>query len=177
MSLCLHNSIRLVAALSGFFLFTVILSLFSFSAYGQDAETREDSERHRILKEITETANDLCQTTPLDHTDEGYKLSVEGKAKVNGLLSKVVDVDAGGYAGRHREHETRAVLEKDIVAALQDQNNCRTHVFDALERDLLRNRPSSRSSATSPSASAPSPSALDSLTLPSSDHSRLWGDP
>ena len=68
-------------------------------------------------------------------------MSVEAKAKVNGLLGKVVGVEAGGGAERYSEHETRAVLEKDIVAALQDQNNCRTHVFDALEKDLIKESP------------------------------------
>lgn len=107
-----------------------ILAFTYFAAFGQDAETKE------ALRLINETAGQICQTSPLEQNSTGTELSGEAKAKVGGIVGKLVDLGISG-AAEYQSGHSAGVLQKDLITAIEIGNKCKLQVFLTLERDLL----------------------------------------
>ncbi len=126
------------------FLAVCILAFTYSAAFGQDAETKE------ALRLITETAGQICQTSPLEQHNTGTELSGEAKAKVGGIVGKLADLGISG-AAEYQSGHSAGVLQKDLITAIQIGNNCKQHVFDTLVGILLKEH----SNNATPSVSDP----------------------
>jgi hypothetical protein len=83
-------------------------------------------------KLITDTAERLCKTVPVETQDQKYDLSLSGKAELGGLIKKFTDAGLSGAGSVSGGSSSRAVLEKDLAGAIKDNQNCGTHIFDTL---------------------------------------------
>jgi hypothetical protein len=73
-----------------------LMAVFSLSFLAFSSESSaENSESMRI---IVETANQLCQAIPLEHSTTGLTLNADGRAKVGGAIGKLADLGAEGAA-------------------------------------------------------------------------------
>jgi hypothetical protein len=115
----------------------VAISLAVFLGMGQ--ATGQDAQYKDALKEITDAANQICQSPPLEHSSDGVNLSGEAKAKLGGVVGKLADLGIAGTAD-YQHSESRGVLEKELATAMRAGNDCKLEVFKTLERDLLHNR-------------------------------------
>ena len=90
----------------------------------------------QALQEIRNTAAEICQSAPLEQTNQGVSLSGEASAKIGGLLGKLADLGVTG-AGQYQTGSSKGVLQKDLVTAIQSANDCKLQVFMALQAKLL----------------------------------------
>jgi hypothetical protein len=153
---------------------------FSVSS-AEDLQTQEAQKAQKAaLSMIVETANEICQSAPLEATSQGMNLSGNATAKLGGLIGKVADLGVTG-AGEYQTSHSMGVLQKDLITAIQSGNNCKLEVFRALRKELLSGviAPQGNSSTTSPPAPAPAPQApIITTTVPAPapvpKQSSLW---
>jgi len=118
------------------------------------------------LELISKTANEICQTIPLEYTYSGVQLTGDAKAKVGGLVGKFVDLGLSG-TGESESTHTTGILEQDLVKAIGNSNDCKLSVFKTLERDLLRKPSPETQSVNSPSPTGePAPPYALSMIVP-----------
>lgn len=92
------------------------------------------------LKLIVETAKELCQQVPLEQARTGTTLNADLNAKIGGAVGKLVDMGFAGAANSSQE-SSKGILQKDLVAAIQDGNNCKLKVLEILKEKLLTEPP------------------------------------
>jgi hypothetical protein len=102
------------------------ITAISSVGHGQDLQRQEAA-----LAMISKTANDICQSAPLEATNQGVNLSGEASAKLGGLVGKVADLGISG-AGQYQTARSFGVLQKDLISALQSGNDCKLEVFRKL---------------------------------------------
>jgi len=108
--------------------------LFSAPAQSQDLQAQQQA-----LAQIIKTANEICQSAPLEETSRGINLKGDANAKLGGLVGKLADLGVSG-AGEYQTNRSMGVLQKDLITAIQSANGCKLEVFRTLEEDLLRGR-------------------------------------
>jgi len=108
--------------------------LFAAPAQSQDWQAQQQA-----LAQIIKTANEICQSAPLEETSQGINLKGDANAKLGGLVGKLADLGIAG-AGEYQTNRSMGVLQKDLIIAIQSANGCKLEVFKALEVDLLRGR-------------------------------------
>lgn len=144
-------------------LFVALIGLAPSPVYGQDAQIEQ------ALAKITETANQICQSAPLEQTSQGVGLSGDASAKVGGLVGKIADLGISG-AAQYQTGHSRGVLQKDLIEAIQNGNSCKLEVFKTLEKDLIRGRttsdPGTPKPGQLPSSSTKSPAPMRALIDP-----------
>jgi uncharacterized protein YecT (DUF1311 family) len=116
---------------------------------------RADGATQDALKQIIETANQICQSAPLEQTSQGVTLSGDAKAKVGGLIGKIADLGIDG-AAQYQTAKSIGVLQTQLKDVIQNSNNCKLEVFNALEKDLIHRRAPDPIAPT-PALSAPEP--------------------
>jgi hypothetical protein len=115
---------------SPFFSVLCIEAAVSCPAFGEGTQVE------RALKMITDTANQICQSVPLEQTSSGLDLSGDAKAKLGGIAAKIADLGISGTV-KYQSELSVGVLQKDLITAIQTSTNCKLEVFRTLERDLL----------------------------------------
>jgi len=129
------------------------------------ASTSVATDLQQQLNLITETANKLCNEVPLQGNTSANEVSGKVSAEVRGLMRKLVD--AGAQAeGRHESQEFQGLLQKDLLEALRDRNNCKLHVWTDL-KDKLLGEPHA--------AATPHPPAFESRKYLNTTVSRIAG--
>jgi hypothetical protein len=91
------------------------------------------------LKEIRATANDMCSDVNSNVTVSQLNLSGSGKAKLDGLIGKVVDLGIDGAVDLKRG-EFNGPLQEQLAKALHDKDLCKQHIFDILQEKMLGKR-------------------------------------
>jgi hypothetical protein len=94
----------------------------------------------QALQLISNTANEICQSAPLEQTNRGVDLSGAASAKVGGLVGKLADLGVAG-AAKYQSGASKGVLQKDLIVAIQSANDCKLQVFTTLEAKLLPSPP------------------------------------
>jgi hypothetical protein len=120
------------------------------------------------LKQIGITANDLCGSVPLTHTDNGVELTGKAKAELSGLLKWISSAGLNGE-GTYSNKSTTGVLDKDLATALEHSENCKLDVLKELVPRLLPaipGRPNEDAVTAAPTSPSPQP------TVPGS----FWAD-
>ncbi len=117
-------------SISWFVLGVLTLSLWlPRMAYGEDA-------RDQVLKDITETAKEICQSPPLEQSGSSTELKGDAKAKVAGLLGRLADLGVSG-AAQFQSNKSMGVLQKDLAESIKSGNDCRFQVFKTLTNKFL----------------------------------------
>ena len=109
--------------------------------YAQDFDAQQ-----RALKEIRETAADICYTV----SDVSTQRDISGNinAKLNGIISRLVDV---GIAGQIRDERDKEVVREQLASAIAHSADCRRDVLNILvDRLLPKDHDSSSSGGTTP---------------------------
>jgi hypothetical protein len=108
------------------------LSLSSQNAsYADDIDTQR-----RALQLIRDTAADICTTVAREGSSQSAELSGDVKAKLGGVIGKVVDLGIEG-AGKYASSEYKNVLQKDLATLIQSNTNCRLDVFKLLQEKMI----------------------------------------
>ena len=100
----------------------------------------QDIEQQRLaLKEIRDTANDMCTRTPLETESQNVELSGDAKAKLAGVIVKVADLGIEG-AAKYNQGKSKNVLQKDLANAIKSGDDCRLTVFNTLVDRMIPKR-------------------------------------
>jgi hypothetical protein len=91
---------------------------------------------HKALKEIRETAADICYTVEQEGHRSDNELSGKVQAQLNGVISKLVELNVDG-SGKFKNQEHKGVLQEQLAATLNHSEDCRKDVFDQLVKILL----------------------------------------
>lgn len=121
------------------FKISAVISAAMITALVSPVRAQDSANYQKALAEIINTAEKICQSAPLEQTSEGVSLTGDAKAKLGGVVGKVVDLGVSG-AGKYESGKSLGVLQKDLIQALQIGNNCKLEVFKVLERDLIQHR-------------------------------------
>jgi hypothetical protein len=106
------------------------VGLFAATTWAQDrSETA-------ALQLIRETAADICTTAPMEGADSRVELSGSAKAKLDGAISKVVNLGLEG-AAKYQAENYKSVLQSDLARAIKDANDCKLAVFNTLVNRML----------------------------------------
>ena len=100
------------------------------------------------LKEIRETAADICYTVEQRGRKSEAQLTGEVQAKVTGIVSKIADLGIKG-SGQISSQEYQGVSQEALGAALTASANCRERVFNKLV-DKILSSPSGKASPPAP---------------------------
>jgi hypothetical protein len=96
------------------------------------------------LKDIRDTADDICYTIPLAGERRDVHLSGEADAQLAGVISRVANLGIKGAAQFNNE-QYRGVLREQLAATVKDSSDCKRDVFKLLVDKML------------PSAATPAP--------------------
>lgn len=111
--------------------------LFCAIANAAPGFAQDLDERNRAaLKEIRETAADICLTVQQSGQQTAAEISGKIDAKLNGVISKFVDLGVEG-AGKLNTDEYKGVIRDALAPLLKDNINCRRDVFDKLVDKML----------------------------------------
>jgi hypothetical protein len=117
---------------SGLLFLGVHIFTFGFSA----SVCAADMSRSEASSLITSEAERLCIAPPIHHTDNGIGLTVDGEAKLKGLIRSLADGGVEAAAKVSHDDAMRAVTENQLAAALKDTNDCRASVIKTLNASL-----------------------------------------
>lgn len=104
---------------------------FQYSANAQTAKPDKQS-----LDMIADFAERICSEVPLEGSSNNLELSGSAEANLNGLLKNLGSLGIEG-AAKYEQKQFKGLLQKDLRAAIQDQNLCRLKVADSLISKLL----------------------------------------
>ena len=76
---------------------------------------------------ITDFANSICTSLPLEQQNKQVELSVDAKVKLKGVAGKLADAGVGG-AANFKEGVSRGVIQSDLAKAIKDGDDCRLAV-------------------------------------------------
>ena len=93
-------------------------------------------EQEEALNIIVNFAERLCKDIPLEGKGSNLELSGRGKAELNGILNKLVNLGIQG-AAKYQDTQYKGVLQKDLATLLADNMQCRLEVFRMLQDRLL----------------------------------------
>lgn len=102
-----------------------------------DARADELDVQQKALNIIKDAANSFCNDVPLVATQEGIELSGKARGELNAAISKIVNVGIEAAGSYKNSTSQRAVLEKDLVDALKNKDDCKLVVFNRLVDRLL----------------------------------------
>ncbi len=117
--------VRFLAAL-----LVVPVLLFSYG-YVNGAANLEAQQR--ALNMIADFADRFCNKIPLTGEGNQVELTGEGKAELNELIKKIVDLKIEG-AAKYLGGEYKGVLQQDLIEALTVNATCREKIWDDLKK-------------------------------------------
>jgi len=108
------------------------------SAVGVSAQ--DLAQQSSTLKLIRETAAEICYTVQQEGQQNDKELSGKVQAQLNGVISKVVDLNAD-MAGKLKSQQYKGVLQEQLATTLKQSADCRKDVFDTLVDRMLPRLP------------------------------------
>lgn len=88
------------------------------------------------LKVITQTADEICTTVPVEGSHNTLSLSGQANAALNTAIARLVQINIKGAARFETEHY-KGVLQTNLAGILKENINCKKDVFDKLEKTLI----------------------------------------
>jgi hypothetical protein len=122
---------------------TMLIGLVaSVPALGDDLD-----QQSRALDLILQFAERFCQAPPTTGSSSAREVSAGAKVELSNLLSKLAGIGLSG-AAKYQDSKYQGLLQKDLVEALKNTNECRLKVWSDLQEKLL-------TSSVSPSQAPP----------------------
>ena len=121
-------------------------------------------QQRAALKEIRETAADICYTVQQKGGRDATELAGEIEAKVNGLAAKVATIGVKG-SGKVTKETYEGLVQDQIASALKESATCRREVFNKLVERMIPFPPSAKAPAATPPRPPVASSTVTSPTL------------
>ena len=121
-----------------FALCSLVFVFLTVGTYPVVADERSDGLdlQLRGLAAIQAAARDFCAEISTEGGASSRELSGAVKAKLNGLVGKVVDLGLEGGA-KYKEDSYKNVLQKDLAEVLKKSVDCRLEVLKLLQDKLI----------------------------------------
>jgi hypothetical protein len=101
------------------------------------SDAQEDTAQiGEALSMISRFAGEMCTGVDSASSSSSFEVSGEAKAKLDTLISKIVDLGIGASA-KYTQAQAKGVLQKDLAQAFKDANSCRLQVLETLKDRLL----------------------------------------
>jgi hypothetical protein len=97
----------------------------------QTASAQDLAQQSAALKEIRETAADICYTVQQEGQQSESELSGKVQAQLNGVITKLAQLNLEG-AGKLRNQQYQGVVREEVASTLKHSADCRKDVFDKL---------------------------------------------
>jgi TPR repeat protein len=110
------------------------------------------TQQRAALKDIRETASDICYTVQQQGQASETKLSGDVEAKLSGVITKLTNLGVRGE-GSLTSQEYQGVLREQLASTLKSSADCRVAVFNTLVEKMM---------PTLPAAPPPNPSVITS---------------
>ena len=114
-------------------LLLVVPQIFTFPNSVKADESNRDQ---KALKLISDYVNEHCKEVPLSGTQKTFEASAGAKLGLNKLIAKVAELGLEG-AIKYTKTEYEGYLQKDLVSALKESNNCKIQLTIILTDTLL----------------------------------------
>jgi hypothetical protein len=88
------------------------------------------------LKLIRETAADICNSIPMEGSNQSVDLSGDAKAKLSGAIAKIANLGVEG-AAKYKSEQFKGVLHHELAGAIKDNASCKLQVLKMLSERLL----------------------------------------
>lgn len=137
---------KVIKLSASFLVVVVLLSLHTHADGAVSLETQKQA-----LDVIADFADRYCNKIPLTGEGNQVELTGEGKAELNELIKKIVDLKIEG-AAKYLSGEYKGVLQKDLIKALEDNATCRKTIWDDLKNRLI---PETQATISQPSPPPP----------------------
>jgi hypothetical protein len=109
--------------------------LVSMTAFGP-VTAQESIPQTPVLKEIRDTADDICDKISHEQTRTEADVNASIEAKVNGVINKLLGLDVKGAADLKRDQST-GVLQQQLAIVVMHTGDCRHDVFNTLVMRML----------------------------------------
>jgi hypothetical protein len=117
------------------------LSVMAFNL-PSPAVAQDEEARSQALKEITQTAKDICEAPPMGQSSSSVAVQGSANAQVSQLVRKLANLGISG-APQYQSTQSMGVLQKDLAETIKSSNDCRLQVFKTLQAKLLPDASSS----------------------------------
>lgn len=94
------------------------------------------ADQRTALKEIRETAADICYTVQQEGQQSESKLAGQVEAKVNGVIAKIADLGLSG-SGELKNESYQGIIRSELATTIKHSADCRKGVFDKLIERML----------------------------------------
>jgi hypothetical protein len=91
----------------------------------------------QALDIISDFANKMCSSVPLEGSGNSVELSGEAKAELRGIIKKLAKMGFEG-AGKYQGKEYSGFLQNDLVEALKNTTECKLKIWNDLKDKLLK---------------------------------------
>ncbi len=112
----------------------LLLSLWSQSACSDDLADLAVQEK--ALSIISDFAEKLCKSPPLEGSGENIQLTGSAKAQLDTIVKQLVDMGIEGAAKYESKHY-QGLLRKDLVSALKQSTDCKMEIWRDLKDKML----------------------------------------
>lgn len=116
-------------------LLSAILTLW-FLVLSPMSNASDLSSQSEALSLILKFSENFCKDPSMSGSTESKSLTVEGKAELNGLIKKIADLGVGA-AGKYENDAYQGLLQKDLIKALENSQNCKMAVWNDLHDKLI----------------------------------------
>jgi hypothetical protein len=124
-------------------MYWIVIGCFVWIAGLASAAAQNLAQQSAALKEIRDTAAEICYTVKQEGQQSDKELSGKVQAQLDGVIAKVVGLNIDG-SGKLKTEQYQGVLQEQLASTLKQSADCRKGVFDKLVDLML-----------SPTAAAP----------------------
>jgi hypothetical protein len=100
------------------------------------SQAQDIAAQQAALKDIRETAAEICYTIPLAGEHRDVHLTGEADGQLAGVISRLANLGIKG-AGQFNDGEYRGVLREQLAATVKDSSDCKRDVFKLLVDKML----------------------------------------
>lgn len=112
-----------------------------FSILFANGVLAQTPQQEQGLATIVKTSNEICAGLNLTSSKTEIKLSADAKAKVAGMLGKLVDIGIGGSIDVSRATRVAGLLDEHVFSAAKTLSECRLEVLKLLKDEFLKPGP------------------------------------
>lgn len=113
-----------------------ILLTIALLAFAPMSSATDLSSQSEALSLILQFSEKFCKDPSMSGSTESNSLTIEGKAELNGLIKKIANLGIGA-AGKYENDNYQGLLQKDLIKALENSQNCKMVVWNDLNDKLI----------------------------------------
>jgi hypothetical protein len=119
-------------------IWTIFLSVpLLILCFGRVSIAQSAEEQQKALAAITDAADRICASVPIEGSGTNVQLTGEAKAKLDGVVKKIADLGIEG-AGKYESEEYKGLLRQDLAAGLKSNSDCKLTVLKVLQEKMIK---------------------------------------